>query len=551
MKQKIKRLSVFALALLLAAGSFVLLAPLGADAANVTKYSYNSDNPFFNYYMDNVYQLDNEGSVDRYFDKLPKSTNTSNFSSLGRSTYAKINGKTVTVDAFNRDPGDSIDDPNFGQGILIYQCIQYKVKHPQADVSIYYSSYRTSVTASVCIDRNSRFFGYMRSMHDKEYDNHGFVRISFMLVEAARMGIHVTAVTQLNSYSTKQYDAASDSLNSKANLNHVTYFTDALSRPCYSSYAKGKKVSDYFTFCNVGWDVNARGADMLHIKTCLVSNYLDKDGVEHGPSMYLTSSNLDENDYLGRNGNTGSQSGVIVSDHAALYNVTKNYLELIVKYQGVDQMPEFRDLVRTRQTRQMDLINAGQGDSIPESERLVYLGSATDKIFEMCFTPLPGGVMVWDTVHNPYAKYLSEMAASTGPMVFTWNMPYNSCSNFFEYTFEDIICEAFHRNRNPENRLYMHFESFAASRYNDLTVGKDIGFKAVNTNLNKYLHSKDIIMSYEKDGARKYVSIISSANFGVGPFWERTNSVLVIKETERKHDFYTILGRASTYGAIQ
>ena len=197
----------------------------------------------------------------------------------------------------------------------------------------------------------------------------------------------------------------------------------------------------------------------------------------------------------------------------------------------------------------MDLINAGQGDSIPESERLVYLGSATDKIFEMCFTPLPGGVMVWDTVHNPYAKYLSEMAASTGPIVFTWNMPYNSCSNFFEYTFEDIICEAFHRNRNPENRLYMHFESFAASRYNDLTVGKDIGFKAVNTNLNKYLHSKDIIMSYEKDGARKYVSIVSSANFGVGPFWERTNSVLVIKETERKHDFYTILGRA--YGAIQ
>ena len=58
-------------------------------------------------------------------------------------------------------------------------------------------------------------------------------------------------------------------------------------------------------------------------------------------------------------------------------------------------------------------------------------------------------------------------------------------------------------------------------------------------------------MSYEKDGARKYVSIVSSANFGVGPFWERTNSVLVIKETERKHDFYTILGRASTYGAIQ
>ena len=89
------------------------------------------------------------------------------------------------------------------------------------------------------------------------------------------------------------------------------------------------------------------------------------------------------------------------------------------------------------------------------SQEYTYLGSDTDNVFEMCFTPLPGAVMVWDTVHNPYAKYLSEMAASTGPIVFTWNMPYNSCTNFFEYTFEDIICEAFHRNKNPENREFI------------------------------------------------------------------------------------------------
>ena len=101
------------------------------------------------------------------------------------------------------------------------------------------------------------------------------------------------------------------------------------------------------------------------------------------------------------------------------------------------------------------------------------------------------------------------------------------------------------------NRIYMHFESFEASRYNDLTVGKDIGFKSVNKNLSMYLHSKDIIMSYEKDGARKYISIVSSANFGVAAFWQRTNSVLVIKETEEQHEFYTTLGRATTFGAIE
>ena len=551
-KHLTRRIVCLVLAFALATGGIVTLVATRVNAANVTRYSYNSDQPFFNYYMDNVYQLDNETSIDRWFDTLGPIENPNNFASLGTASYANINGKTVTVDSFNRDPGDSIDDPNFGQGILIYQCIQYKVKHPEADVSIYFSSYRTSTTASVCVDRNSRYFGYMRSLFDCEYDSHGFVRISFMLVEAARMGIHVTAVTQLSSYATNQYSSSNPrGYASRAALDYKAYFNDALSRKCYTGYARNKKVSDFFNLAQVDWDVNARGGDMHHVKCCLVSNYLDKDGGEHGKSIFLTSSNLDENDYLGRNGNTGSQSGVIVSDHDELYNVTRNYLELISQYRGEDDIPMFREVVRNRQTEQVDLIRAGLGDTIPEDERLVYMGSESDDVFEMYFTPLPGGVAVWDTAYNPYCRYLSEMTASTGPIVFTWNMPYNECNNFFEYAFEDIICEAFHKNKDPQNRIYMHFESFQANKYNDLVVGRDIGFKAVNTNLNLYLHSKDVIMSYEYGGEKKFVSIISSANFGVAAFWYRTNTVLVVKETEESHDLYTTLGRASTYGGIQ
>ena len=551
-KHLTRRIVCLVLALTLAAGGITLLVATRANAADIIKYSYNSDQPFFNYYMDNVYQLDNDTSIDRWFDTLPKTTNTSNFCSLGTASYANINGKTVTVDCFNRNQGESLNDPNFGEGMLIYQCIQYKVAHPEENVEIYYSSYRTSVTASVCIDRDSKYFGYMRSLFDCEYDSHGFVRIAFMLVEAARMGIHVTAVTQLNSYATNQYSETNPKgYASKAALSYITYFNDALKKNCYTSYENGKKVKDFFNFAQVDWDVDARGGDMQHIKTCLVSNYIDKDGVAHGKSIYLTSANLDENDYLGRNGNTGSQTGVIITDHDAVYDVTKNYLELISDYRGEDDVSMFREVVRSRQTEQIDLIRAGQENLIPADEKLVYLGSASDDVFEMYFTPLPGGIAVWDTNYNPYCRHLSEMAASTGPIVFTWTMPYNECNNYFEYTFEDLICEAFHKNKNTQNRIYMHFESFQASKYNDLVVGRDIGFKMVNTNLNKYLHSKDILMSYEYGGTRKYISIISSANFGVAAFWYRTNSVLVIKETEAAHDVYTILGRATTYGAIQ
>lgn len=555
--KNITRIAVFALSFILIGLTHYSINTIAdafttrASGTNITTHSYNSDSPFFNDYMNHTYSLDNDSSIDVWFDTLPESDNTTNFSSIYTTTYNNINGKDVTVDTFYRDVGESLNDPNFGEGILIYQCIQYKVAHPEKDVEIYYSSYRTSVTASVCIDRNSRYFGYMRSQFETEYDNHGFIRLSFMLVEAARMGIKVVVIPQLNSYGVNQYSStAAKKYANKAALSYKTYFNGSLNRNCYSQYANGKKVSDYFTFGQVDWDVDTRGEDMHHIKTCLVSNYLDKDGIEHDYGCYYTSSNLDENDYLGRNGNAGAQSGVIITNHFDIYNVTKNYLEKILEYKGVDDIMSFRNNVSYAQTKQVSLINQGLGETVPLNERLVYLGTENDKVFEMYFTPIPGPVAVWDKTNNPYCKYLSEMLSSTGPITFTWNMPYNSCTTSFEFTVEDVICEAFHKNKNPNNILYMHFESFSADRYDDLTVGEDIGFKYVNKNLNKYIHSKDMLISYEKESIRKYVSIISSCNFGNAPFWYRSNSILVIKETDQNHGVYTSLGSVSTYGAI-
>ena len=119
-----------------------------------------------------------------------------------------------------------------------------------------------------------------------------------------------------------------------------------------------------------------------------------------------------------------------------------------------------------------------------------------------------------------------------------------------DYSFEEMISEAFHENKSPENRIYLHVPEFNGALYNDLVVGRDIGFKYVNQNLSKYLHSKDIIMSYYSGDNHKFVSIISSCNFGTGPFWYRTNSTLVIKETEANHGVYHDLGVATTYGCI-
>ena len=539
------------LSLLLLAAVIVPFFGQDADAAAVTKYSYNSDNPFFNYYRDNVYSLDNDASLDPFFDTLPRTTNTSNFCSLGTTNYGAINGKTVTVDTFARLYNESLNDPNFAEGILIYQCIQYKVRHPEEEVYLYYSSYRTSVTASVCVDRNSKFFGYMRSLFDTEYDNFGFIRISFMLVEAARMGIHVTVLPQLDSYGKKQYSAtASGNLATRSNLSYETYFKDALKKNCYTSYANGKKVSDFFNFAKVEWAINESGTEMHHIKTCLASHYLDKDGVEQGPGVFFTSANLDENDYLGRNGNNGMQTGVIITGHDDVYRVTKNYLDTIAKYRGRDDSSVFKDYMYRTQTEQIDLILAGRENEIASDKQLVYLGSDTDDVFEMFFPPLPGPYAVWDAKYNPYCKYVTEMAQSTGPKIFSWIVAKSENSNDFTHTFDDIICEAFHKNKNVENRIYMRYSAFNKAKYNDLVVGRDIGFRSVNDTTTS-IHAKDVLMSYVKDGSKKYVSIINSCNFHSAALYFESNHILVIKETEENHGVFTSLGLKVTNGCIR
>lgn len=554
---KTNRYFVIATAILLVvfvmAGVIIMLNVITPTAAaNITTHSYSSDQPFFNDYLDNVYKVDNETSIDKWYDTLPKTSNTTNFCSLGTTEYQNINGRTVLVDTFYRHPGDSLNDPNYGQGILIYQAIQYKVAHPNDDVEIYFGSYRMSATASVCIDKESKYFGYMRSLFDCEYDNHGFVRISFMLVEAARMGIKVVLIPQLNSYGVNQYSAtAAKKYAYKSALQYRTYFNGSLDRACYTSYAEGKSVSDYLVCAFNDWNVEERGGDMQHLKACLVSNYRDYDGVDHEYGMFFESANLDENDYLGRNGNSGAQSGVIITNHKEMYNCCRNYMDLIAEYRGSNDIIKFRDIVSSRQTQQIDLFYEGQYNTVPENQRLCYLGSETDSVFELYFTPLSNtSIGVWNTKYMPYCRYLAEMLKSDDYIVFTWNMPYSENTNQFTYTIEDVIYEAFHKNQNKNNRLYMHFETFDATRYNDLTVGKNIGFKNVNTNLKTYIHSKDMIMSYSLNHQRKYVSIISSCNFGNWAFWYRANSILVVKETDENHGTYSNLGGASTYGCI-
>ena len=325
----------------------------------------NQEAPFFDAILpvieENIAEY-NKHPVTPYFDKLPLANNPENFQGLGSHTYEGLNANTtgnpVKVEAFYRVSGDSLHDPNYGMGLLLYQCIQYKRLHPEEDVKVTFSSYRTSVTASVCVIPTSKYYGYMRSLYGTNYDEQGFVRISYMFVEAARMGIEVTLVNHLPSYGVYQYDPDQQKTRYRNHINFETYFNRAAATDCYNSYVgEGKKVSDYLNCVNVDWTVSNQTSNMQHVKGLSASHYLATDGTEHTSAVFFCTANLDENDYLGRNGNSYSQSGVIVSDHDDIYRINYNYCQLMTKYAHQEGIYELRYKVEEMNNQQIQLIN--------------------------------------------------------------------------------------------------------------------------------------------------------------------------------------------------
>ena len=484
-----------------------------------------------------------DGYISKVYDKLSKLDASSNFMSKGTIVYPNINGTDVTVDTFVYPEYGTADNMNVGQGLLIFQAMQYKKAHPEEEVYIDIASYRFSVEAAVNINRNSRYFGYMRNLYGMEYDENGFVRISYLLVTAAKMGIHVNVIGHIDGYPI-----------SEADPNLAQYFVNYLGDPCDPAYAQDAVIGDYMEFTKVKWALDAKGGnDMMHTKMCAVSHYLDINGKEHRNAVFSSSSNLDGIRSDAANGNWKLQTGSIVSDHAEIYRMTVNYLRLISRYGKYQEgVYEFQDIMSTRSTEQIELILAGRESEIPADEQIVYLGSETDQVFELYFTPFGGGTLEWDETTNPYCKYLRKLYDSEGSIIFTWNAAEYSSSWALAQQMEDLIVAAFHKIRSPENKFYGVMNTFDGSRLADLEVGKDIGYVSVNNRPLGKVHNKDVQVSYVENGQRYYVTLLNSLNLHSGSMYYQSNFLLVVKETEcLENGVFFTLAEHSTQGIVE
>lgn len=476
--------------------------------------------------------------INTTYGKLPKLENKTNFQSKGTTTFKNINGKTVTVDSFvyyankSKNPGANVaaNNPNVGEGLLIYQAMAYKKKYPSKAVSIDMSMFRFSTTAAVCINRKSRYFGYMRNLADGvEYDKYGFVKISYLLIEAAKMGIDVTAIGQIDDYS-KTGSSATAGAKIQRRL-FADYFYNHMNDACDPAYAKGKTVKDYLNFRSCLWTSynDNGGSDMLHIKVCAVSNYLDSNGVAHSYGVYNTSMNLDGILSSGVNDRPLVQTATIISGHEKVYKVTRNVIRLMAQYCGQEDIKDLRELMAERTSGQ--LRNGG----FDENNQIVYTGTSTDKVFEVYFAPFGEYAYMWNENSNPFCKYLRKLNKSGSYIWFSWDSAKFQVQYPIGKAMESMVNQAFTTKKNSKNRLAILLDGFDTAPTSTLKARKDYAYKSIITNhvSGKFgsIHTKDMQLSYTENGKRVYVSLLNSLNIHEGSAFYQTNHAYVIKES--------------------
>ena len=458
------------------------------------------------------------------------------YESRSHTSYANINGKTVDLYTFYRANNESQNNPNFSQILMVKQCIDYKIKHPEEDVKITICSFHFSVYLSACLDPTKEEYGNLKNLYGaSDYDEEsGYYRLSYLLVEAAKHGIDVTVIGQLNASSVLVSEGVK-----KGDYSFWQYFTGRLN---WGTYIPGKNVGDFLTVRKTEWTSygDKAAADMMHLKSCTVSNFIDNNGGEHGTAVWLGSTNIDGVDYLGRNGNNGMQTGVVITGHDAIYNVICNYVELMTHYCGQEEINIFRDIVIDRNTEQIALIEAGRGNEIPSDEQIVYLGSENDKVFEFFFAPFGGDTNVWDTSTNPFCKYLNKLLPTNSDSEYIeilWNNV-KFVQNFdLGDTMMEVIAKAFKESGRKDNVLRLRLPGIDKNLFSSLKAGNNIGHKYIG-GAGSY-HIKDLQLSYSEGGERYYVTLYNTLNMHEGSMCYQTNTVFIVKETaETGNRFY-------------
>ena len=101
------------------------------------------------------------------------------------------------------------------------------------------------------------------------------------------------------------------------------------------------------------------------------------------------------------------------------------------------------------------------------------------------------------------------------------------------------VASAFEKNGNASSRLHLNLPGVESDTFVAVAAAGSIGHLGINSTGISY-HSKDVHLSYVKDGVRHYVTLINTLNPHEGSMYYQSNIFLVIDETpETGNAFYS------------
>lgn len=495
----------------------------------------------------------------------------------GSFLYKNINGADVTVDLLKNQPGEGklyftepdgfrapklLYNQSFAMGEIIFNTIRYKLAHPEEDVELRLSSYHVSIICGLCLDKSNPRYGTMHSIFndangevnmifDEETGRIQYIRVSYLLVLAAKCGIRVQVLGLFDGIAYLQYTDSTHTTTAKVpDYDFFKWFQKQMNDPCFSVAGEGKKVSDFMDVKKTLWTAGARSTcDMMHYKSCLSTALIGHDGKEHFNTVWLSSQNLDGIRYDGGNGNNNMQTGVVIYDHAEMYKVNRNYFDLQMKYYQQEDIYLLRDFMMRENERQYYLITNGRSNEIADDEQILYLGTPTDPVFEIHFTPVGGAVNAWDVRYNPFCTYTSKMLISEDWIAYTY-MHWVWYDGPIAKIWQQIIHESFIRANNPKSKLRflaVAEKNFDVAYFDDLVLGQNCCFKQIQVAAPlPWLHTKDVTVSWVEKGVRQYAVVQTSTNNNIGEYSYATNHMLVIKENDQiGHGFYDLFTRVT------
>lgn len=521
-KNKLPRL----IALCVAACSIILS---GCDGTNSKDYKKQEEetkqvirnltdsDKEYNYYMNKT--ADANCSQYKVTDK------TDEFLSQKEKTFKNINGKNVKSYIFYFPGKQPMDHPNVGYGLLLYKAIKYKLANPKKENEIYTSEFRLSCTAAVNIVKSSKYYGCLKSLPKEEMDRWGFVRISYLLYFAAKIGIKVRISNQLSGYTDNGPEIAT-----------ATYFNARINDSCAKKVGLSKHtVKEFLTYKRCKWKSydNKAAADMMHTKFLAVKHYLDDNNKVVDHTIFTSSANLDGINKNGRGacGNGNSQSGVIITNHEYMYLVFRNFQSFIWNYFGPDDCDNFRNAYCNEITAQRAHVATNGYDDIKDT-LMFYQGTENDKVFELYVTPFNQSDGNWSDF-IPQCRYIEKLTKSTKAILLYMTNPKNSTFGLLD-AFYNKAAQAFKKVRNQieveNSELYIRtMAENLPTQFDDIQEGKHLGRKVI---IEGKCHQKDILFEYEEGGKFCSTILFSTLNNHAGAFYNQVNHILVMNENE-------------------